>query len=361
MGLKYIEEYRDGSLARGLINKIHAVSKKELRLMEVCGTHTMSIFRHGIRSVLPRGITLLSGPGCPVCVTAQKDIDAFVEFAKIENVIVTTFGDLIKVPGSGSSLGMEKACGADVRIVYSISDAVAIARENKNKDVVFCGVGFETTIPTLAAGILMGSREKLNNFSIYSANKLTPPALAALMETDGVEINGFMLPGHVSVITGTNAYRDTFEKYNMPSVIAGFEPMDILQAILLLIQQNEAGKPALENAYPRAVSQEGNGKAKQIMNQVFEVCDATWRGIGKIPSSGMRLKKEYEKFDATIKFEMNIPQVPEPRGCACGEILMGLKSPNQCSLYKKKCTPMTPIGPCMVSSEGSCAAFYRYS
>ncbi len=361
MALKYIEEYRDGSLARDLVKKIHSVSKKDLRLMEVCGTHTTAIFRHGIRSVLPQGITLLSGPGCPVCVTAQKDIDAFVEFARLKNVIVTTFGDLIKVPGSSSNLGKEKACGADVRIVYSVFDAINIARKNKDKEVVFCGVGFETTIPTIAAGILMGIEGKVDNFSVYSANKLTPPALAALMETDGVEIDGFILPGHVSVITGTNAYRDTFEKYDIPSVISGFEPIDILQAILLLIQQNEAEKPALENAYPRAVSDAGNVKAKQIMNQVFEVCNASWRGIGEIPSSGMELKKEYQKFDAAIKFGMDMPDVPEPKGCACGEILMGLKSPYECALYKKKCTPLNPVGPCMVSSEGSCAAFYRYS
>lgn len=361
MSLKYIEEYRDASLARDLVKKIHGISKKHLRLMEVCGTHTMSIFRHGIRSVLPEGITLLSGPGCPVCVTAQKDIDAFVALARIKNVIVTTFGDLMKVPGSGSTLAMEKASGADVRIVYSISDAIAVARENKGKQVVFCAVGFETTLPTIAAGILMGIREKTDNFSIYSANKLTPPALDALMETDGVQIDGFILPGHVFVITGTHAYRGTFEKYKLPSVIAGFEPIDILTAILLLIRQNEAGTPALENAYPRAVSDAGNVKAKQIMNQVFEVCDASWRGIGEIPCSGMELKKAYEKFNAAIKFGMDMPEVPEPKGCACGQILMGLKTPEECVLYKKKCTPLTPVGPCMVSSEGACAAFYRYS
>lgn len=359
--MKYIEEYRDGALAGKLVKKITAVSKKELRLMEVCGTHTMSIFRHGIRSVLPKGITLLSGPGCPVCVTAQKDIDAFVALTKIENVIVTTFGDLMKVPGSGSTLSKEKALGADVRIVYSLFDALTLAKENKEKQVVFCGVGFETTIPTIAAGILMAVADKIDNFSVYTSNKLTPPALAALMEADGIKIDGFILPGHVSVITGTNAYRDTFEKYDIPSVIAGFEPIDILQAILLLIQQNEKGEPALENAYPRAVSDQGNEKAKMIMNQVFEVCDAPWRGLGEIPSGGMRLKKEFHRFDAAIKFGVDMPDMPEPKGCACGEILMGLKTPEECVLYKKRCTPMNPVGPCMVSSEGSCAAFYRYS
>lgn len=361
MGLKYIDEFRDASLAKELIKKIQAVSKKELRIMEVCGTHTMSIFRHGIRSVMPPGITLLSGPGCPVCVTAQKDIDAYVAFAREKDVIVTTFGDLMKVPGSGSTLSLEKARGADVRIVYSIFDAIAIARENPSKEVVFCAVGFETTTPTVAASILTAQAQGVTNFFIHGANKLTPPVLAALMETPGVDVDGFILPGHVSVITGTDAYRGTFETYDMPSVIAGFEPIDILNAILLLIEQNESGKPALINGYPRAVSEQGNVKAKTIMNQVFEVSSATWRGVGDIPSSGMALKKEFAAFDAAQKFGMNMPDVPEPKGCACGEILMGLKTPESCKLYKKKCTPMTPVGPCMVSSEGSCAAYYKYS
>ena len=232
---------------------------------------------------------------------------------------------------------------------------------SRDKDVVFCGVGFETTIPTIAAGILMATEAGLSNFSVYSANKLTPPALAALMETKGVEIDGFILPGHVSVITGTNAYRATFEKYSIPSVISGFEPLDILKAVLLLVEQNEEGRPALVNAYSRAVSNEGNLKAKQVMNQVFEVCHAVWRGIGEIPFSGMGLKKEFQAFNAALKFGMDLPHVPEPGGCACGQILMGLKTPEQCSLYKKKCTPMTPVGPCMVSSEGACAAFYKYA
>lgn len=361
MTLKYVEEFRDGDLAKNIIKKINQVSKKPLRLMEVCGTHTTSIFRHGIRSVLPEKITLLSGPGCPVCVTAQKDIDAFVKFSKLEDVIVTTFGDLIRVPGSGSTLGKEKAEGADVRVVYSLFDALQIARENKNKEVVFCAVGFETTTPTIAAGILTAAAEKIHNFSIHSANKLTPPALAALMETDGIQIDGFILPGHVSVITGTNAYSDTFEKYQIPSVIAGFEPVDILNAILQLIEQNEQGMPALENAYPRAVSDLGNIKAQEITRQVFEPCDSVWRGIGTIPSSGMTLKKEFHQYNAAQKFNLKLVDTPEPAGCACGKILMGLKTPTQCALYKKKCTPMTPVGPCMVSSEGACAAFYRYN
>lgn len=359
--MKYINEYRDSAIAKKIIKAIQAESKKELSLMEVCGTHTMAIFRHGIRSVLPSNISLLSGPGCPVCVTAQKDIDAFVQFSRLENVIVTTFGDLMKVPGSGSSLANEKSLGADVRIVYSMFDAMEIANSNKDKEIVFCGVGFETTIPTIAAGILSVRNKGIKNFSVYSANKLTPPALAALMETQGVKIDGFLLPGHVSVITGTNAYRAIFEKYDIPSVIAGFEPLDILQAVLMLILQNENNAPELENAYPRAVSDDGNVKAQGIMNQVFEICDSVWRGIGEIEASGMSIKPEYQEFDAAIKFNMNMPETPEPKSCVCGDILMGLKSPEACTLYKKKCTPMNPVGPCMVSSEGACAAFYRYN
>ncbi|MEE4365239.1 MAG: hydrogenase formation protein HypD [Desulfotignum sp.] len=361
MGLKYIEEFRDADLAKTLITSIWKESKKPLRLMEVCGTHTMAIFRHGIRSVLPDSITLLSGPGCPVCVTAQRDIDAFVAFSRLENVIVTTFGDLMKVPGSGTTLARQKAAGADVRIVYSVFDAVTIAKQNPEKQVVFCAVGFETTIPTIAAGILMAQAQHLDNFCIHSANKLTPPALAVLMETDGVDIDGFILPGHVSVITGTDAYRPVFETHHIPSVIAGFEPVDILQAVRMLVQQNETDRPALENAYTRAVTDQGNLKAKAVMHQVFTLCDAVWRGIGTIADSGMKLNSVYSRFDADTRFDLDLHEVPEPKGCACGDILMGLKTPDACALYKRTCTPMTPVGPCMVSSEGACAAYYKYA
>ncbi len=360
MGLKYVDEYRDGELAKKLAAKIKEITTRPMRLMEVCGTHTMSIFRHGIRTVIPETITLLTGPGCPVCVTAQKDIDAFIELATLEDTIVTTFGDLLRVPGTGSSLQKEKAKGRDVRIVYSVFDALETAKNNPDKEVVFCAVGFETTTPTVAASILMADQQGLKNFSIHSAHKLTPPALAALMETPDVEIDGFILPGHVSVITGTDAYRPVFEKHKIPSVIAGFEPVDVLKAILLLIQQNEAGRPLLENAYPRAVSPEGNLKAKKIMDQVFEVTDADWRGIGTIPASGMGLKKTFDNYNTATRFSLTASDTKEPKGCACGEILMGLKTPEKCRLYKKSCTPAHPVGPCMVSSEGACSAFYRY-
>ncbi|MFO7748807.1 MAG: hydrogenase formation protein HypD [Desulfobacteraceae bacterium] len=361
MSLKYVKEYRDGDLARKLAARIKQTSTKPVRLMEVCGTHTMSIFRHGIKSVLPDTVTLLSGPGCPVCVTSQQEIDAFIALAMEKNVILATFGDLVRVPGSVSSLQEQKAGGRDVRIVYSASDAVELAKANPDKEVVFCGVGFETTTPTMAATILAAEQMGLDNFSIYSAHKTTPPALAALMETRGVKIDGFLLPGHVSVITGTEAYRPVFDAYDVPSVIAGFEPVDILKALLMLVEQNETGETALENAYQRAVAHGGNPRALEIMDRVFEKKDAVWRGIGMIPDSGMALRPAFDRFNAAEKINISVPEAPEPRGCACGEILMGRKTPEQCGLYKKKCTPAHPVGPCMVSSEGACAAYYRYS
>ena len=360
MSLKHIKEYRDGELARALVREIESLETGALRFMEVCGTHTMSIFRYGIKNVLPDSMTLMTGPGCPVCVTSQKEIDAFIAFAQKEECIVTTFGDLLKVPGSRSSLQQEKARGADVRIVYSVFDALNTALENPDREVVFCAVGFETTIPTVAATILAAAEKKCPNFSVYSAHKLTPPALAALMETDGVKIDGFILPGHVSVITGTQGYAGVFETYQIPSVIAGFEPVDILKAVLMLSKQVKNEAPALENAYERAVLPEGNIKARKIMDQVFTKENAVWRGIGEIPDSGMVLKDEYKAFDAAQKFGLEVEEAKEPAGCACGSILMGQKTPEDCRLYNTACTPEHPVGPCMVSSEGACAAYYKY-
>lgn len=360
MALKHVQEYRDGDLAKKLVAAIRRTHGNPLRLMEVCGTHTMSIFRHGIRTVLPETITLLSGPGCPVCVTSQQDIDVFVALATRKDVILTTFGDLMRVPGTRSSLLAEKARGHDIRMVYSVADAVQLAADNPRRQVVFCAVGFETTTPTVAAAILEAHRQGIENFSVHCAHKLTPPALAALMETPSVEIDGFILPGHVSVITGTTAYEPVFSKYQVPSVIAGFEPVDILTAVFMLLTQHEQGKPALENGYARAVAPEGNPRARMIVDQVFDLADAVWRGIGTIPASGLSLAPRFADFNALGRFDIVVEEVPEPPGCACGEILMGLKTPEQCRLYKKKCTPMHPVGPCMVSSEGTCAAFYRY-
>ena len=358
--MKHLEEYRDPEISRKIIEQIKKESQKNIRLMEVCGTHTVSIFRNGIRSLLPQTISLLSGPGCPVCVTAQNEIDAFVELAQREDVIITTFGDLIRVPGADSSLQSEKAKGRDIRIVYSTFDALEIANKNPDKHVVFLGIGFETTAPTIAASIKAAQDLNLKNYFVISAHKLLPPALFALAENQNINIDGFILPGHVSVVIGVKAYIPFFEKYNIPGVVAGFEPIDILQAIHMLVRQIEGNVPKIENGYKRAVSFDGNPKAQSIMDLVFEPADAAWRGIGIIPSSGFKIRKEFEAFDAQNVFDIKLKESKEPKGCACGEILIGLKIPPQCLLYQKKCTPMHPVGPCMVSSEGTCAAYYRY-
>jgi hydrogenase expression/formation protein HypD len=361
MPLKHAEEYRDPELARQLADGIAAVSRRPIRLMEVCGTHTMSIFRHGIRSLLPETITLLSGPGCPVCVTAQSDIDAFIALARTPDVIVTTFGDLMRVPGTESSLQLERAAGADIRIVYSTFDALTIAGDHPDKHIVFLGVGFETTAPTVAASIAAARQMDFKNFFVYCAHKLVPPALEALMHFPGVAVDGFILPGHVSVILGEDGYRSFFDRFQVPCVITGFEPLDLLQGIYRLCVQVEAGTPALENAYPRAVTTAGNQKARQLMEAVFERADADWRGLGTIVQSGTKIRQAYADFDAGHHFDLDLPAPIAPKGCACGEILTGAKIPPECPLFRKVCTPMDPVGPCMVSSEGTCAAYYRYS
>jgi hydrogenase expression/formation protein HypD len=360
MSIKHLHEYRDPELSRKIIQQITKTSQKNIRLMEVCGTHTTSIFRNGIRSLLPQTISLLSGPGCPVCVTAQNEIDAFIELAKLDDVIIATFGDLIKVPGADSSLQNEQANGRDVRVVYSTFDALDIAKKNPDKNVVFLGVGFETTAPTIAASILAARDLNLNNYFVISAHKLLPPAIVTLAENPDTKIDGFILPGHVSVIIGVKAYIPFYEQYNIPCVIAGFEPIDILQTILMLTKQIEDNAAKIENSYKRAVTFEGNSKARSTMNAVFETADAAWRGLGSIPLSGLRIRKEYEAFDAQNVFGIELSESEDPIGCACGDILLGLKIPPQCALYKKTCTPIQPVGPCMVSSEGTCAAYYRY-
>ena len=360
MTIKHLEEYRTPEIARSLIEAIKSRSRKKIRLMEVCGTHTVSIFRNGIRDVLPDTISLLSGPGCPVCVTAQGEIDAFIALSQVEGVIITTFGDLIRVPGTRSSLQEERGSGRDIRMVYSAMDALEVAVANPDRQVVFLGIGFETTAPTIAGTLTMARSMGLENFSVISAHKLAPPALDALMQTEGVELDGFIMPGHVSVIIGLKAYAGLFETYRIPCAVAGFEPTDILKAISMLVDQIESGVPAVENAYPRVVTHAGNTKAQKIMETVFKVEDANWRGLGVIPQSGLGINAAFSKFDAMQRFQPEIPDSPEPKGCGCGEILTGRKIPPECALYKKVCTPVNPIGPCMVSSEGTCAAYYRY-
>lgn len=360
MSIKYMEEYRDADISRRLVQKIQAGSTRKIRLMEVCGTHTVSIFRSGIRSLLPDTISLLSGPGCPVCVTDQKEIDAFIALARFEDVILTTFGDLMRVPGTRTSLQKEKAEGCDIRVVYSTMDAIELAVKHPEKKIVFLGVGFETTAPTIAAAIQTARQLQLNNFSVFSAHKTVPAALDALMSMADVRVDGFILPGHVSVIIGRHAYEPFFHRFQIPCAIAGFEPADILQAIYMLVQQIETGSPELANAYGRAVTDKGNPTAQKLMQETFETRDVAWRGIGVIPGSGLKISPSLEAFDAEKRFSIEVPDSEDPQGCACGEILTGIKKPFECPLYKTRCTPMNPVGPCMVSSEGTCAAYYRY-
>lgn len=357
--MKYITEFRDKSLVQTLVKQIKQISKKEIALMEVCGGHTMAIHKFGIPALLPANIKLLSGPGCPVCVTDRKFIDHAVALSRLKDVIITTYGDLIRVPGSSSTLDKEKAKGADIRIVYSSIDALKIAEENPTKKIVFLGIGFETTAPGSAAAIVNAVEKRLNNFYLLSSHKIMSPAMGALI-TEGVKIDGYISPGHVSVITGVDIYNFIPEKFGLGCVISGFEPVDILQSILMLVQQAENNDFKVEIQYKRAVKPEGNLKAKALLDEVFELGDDWWRGFGVIPMSGMKLKSKYSKFDAAA-FDVDIEPTIEDKGCLCGEILKGLKTPKDCKLFAKACTPENPVGACMVSSEGSCAAYYKYS
>ncbi|MCU0579551.1 MAG: hydrogenase formation protein HypD [Desulfobacterota bacterium] len=360
MPLKHLSEYRDPGLARQLIAAIRSASRKPARFMEVCGTHTVAIFRSGIRQVIPPHLQLISGPGCPVCVTATEDIDQAVKLAKIPGVLITTFGDLIRVPGSHSSLQQERAGGADVRIVYSTFDALKLAREHPEKKVVFLAIGFETTAPTIAAAILEAARTELPNFYILTAHKLLPPALGALLGLGELNLQGFIYPGHVTTIIGTAAYEEVARRQGIPGVVCGFEPVDILETILLLVEQVEKGEARVEIQYKRGATAQGNIKAREILNQVFEPCAAVWRGLGSIPESGLTLRSDFRRFAAEEVFDLQVPPAQDHPGCACGEVLRGIKSPPDCALFRKACTPDRPIGPCMVSTEGTCAAYFKY-
>jgi len=367
--MKYLDEYRNAEIARKILANIKAITTlalersegKEIRLMEVCGTHTVAIFKSGIRNLLPKNISLLSGPGCPVCVTPNEDIDKALYIARQKDVVLTTFGDMIKVPGSNSSLEKERAQGADIRIVYSALDALDIARRNPQKKVVLLGIGFETTSPTIASVILSAEKEGIDNFFILVAHKLIPPAMKALLDAEEVKIDGFLCPGHVSTIIGSSPYEFIPTDYGVPCVIAGFEPLDILQSILMAIQQIEKQKAKVEIEYRRAVRPNGNTTALKVLHEVFEICDAGWRGLGMIPQSGLQFRRKYHQFDAESAFDINVSPGGEPKGCLCGEILRGVKVPTDCTLFGKVCTPEEPVGPCMVSFEGTCAAYFKYS
>ena len=352
--------FKDPVLARGLIKSIQALAPEHATLMEVCGTHTVAIARNGIRDLMPEGCKLASGPGCPVCVTANRDIDAVIALARVENVILTTFGDMTRVPGSSSSLLKEQAAGRDVRIVYSPLDALSIAQANPDRPVVFVGVGFETTTPLVAVAIKRAAALGLKNFSVYAAHKNMPGALDVLMGDSELKVDALILPGHVSTIIGIEPYRFLAEKYGIPGVITGFEPLDVLQGIAMLMRQLHEGRAEIENAYARGVMAEGNPVALAAIDDVFETCTATWRGLGPIEGSGYRIREQYAQFDALRRFEPEIEETREPRGCRCGDVLRGIMAPNECPLFRTVCSPENPVGPCMVSSEGSCAAYYRY-
>jgi hydrogenase expression/formation protein HypD len=358
--MKILQGFQDPALVEKLLERVRKLAVRPVVIMEVCGTHTMEIFRTGLRSLLPDRITLLSGPGCPVCVTSQGEIDAFVSAAGREGLILATFGDLVRVPGTRGSLQEARAGGADVRVVYSSLDALDLARKNPEREVVFCGVGFETTAPTVAGALQTARAEGLGNFTVFSAHKRVPPALDALFRSGMVRVDGLLCPGHVSVIIGEEAYRPVAERYRVPCVITGFEPVDILQGIVRVLGQVQEKRACVENAYGRAVTRQGNRKALDLMDRVFRVGDAVWRGLGTLAESGFLLQDEYAGFDARLRHGIEIVPAPEPPGCVCGAVLTGRLLPPDCRLFRNACTPEHPVGPCMVSSEGTCAAYHRY-
>jgi hydrogenase expression/formation protein HypD len=357
--LKYIDEFRDKTLVRELSDKIKQISCRKITLMEVCGGHTMAIHKFGIPSLLPENISLLSGPGCPVCVTDIKFIDRAVALSRLDNTIIATYGDLIRVPGSSSSLDKEKAAGADIKIVYSTLEALNIAMNNRDRKVIFLGIGFETTTPSSAIAILEASKRNINNFFLYSAHKIMPPAMAALIN-EGIKIDGFIGPGHVSTVAGAKMYDSLAVKYKLSVVISGFEPVDILQSVYMLVRQLELNDPRVEIQYRRAVTYDGNIKAQKLIDEVFEPRDDWWRGLGVIPDSGLGIKKKYESYDAEKQIDVDVEPPVEPKGCICGDILKGLKKPADCKLFKKVCTPAYPVGTCMVSNEGTCHAYFNF-
>ena len=339
--------FRDPKLGRELIECINALAPAavqrcggQVNLMEVCGTHTVTIARNGFRSILPEGVNLVSGPGCPVCVTANSDIDTVIALARIPQVIITTFGDMTRVPGSSSSL--------------------KIAQENPGREVVFVGVGFETTTPLIAATVKRAAALGLANFSVCAIHKTMPNTLEVLVNDEEVKLTALILPGHVSTIIGLEPYRFLAERYGIPGVVTGFEPVDVLQGIAMLLRQLAEGRAQIENGYTRGVRDEGNPAAVAAIEEVFEPCDAAWRGLGSIPGSGLRLRPAFAAFDAVQRLQPQVEPTVEPKGCRCGSVLRGVMTPKECPLFNTGCSPEHPVGPCMVSSEGSCAAFYKY-
>lgn len=345
-----------------LIKKISrlAEGKRRLRFMEVCGTHTVAIFRSGIRQILPDNIELVSGPGCPVCVTNDDYIDKAIAYARRKNFIVATFGDMLKVPGSRSNLAATQAEGAKIKIVYSPLDCIKLAQENPSKKIIFLAVGFETTAPTAAATVLAAKAQGVKNLFMLSAQKLVPPALKFLLSDAQVKVDGFLLPGHVAVVIGADAFNFLAEDFKVPSAIGGFEADEILSALASLLEQIDGNRAEVSNNYRSVVKAEGNLSAKKILAQVYEVADTPWRGMGKIPASGLKMRSEFSAFDIEQVEPVIIERVEKKTACRCGEVLRGVINPTQCPLFGKACQPLHAIGPCMVSVEGVCAAWFKY-
>jgi len=358
--MKYIDEFRDQKKIQKVINKIKDYSVHDISLMEFCGGHTVAILKYGIRQVMPAGVVMLSGPGCPICVTDNSELDKAMEYAMLDRVILSTYGDMLRVPGSYKSLSQLKAEGARVVFVYSPSDALKLAKNNKESIVIFFGVGFETSAPALAATVLKAKSDRVDNFYVYSALKLTPVAARAILHMAEVKIHGILGPGHVTTIIGLDAWSFIPSEFNIPVVVSGFEPLDILLSLDMLLTQVAKKKAHLENEYARSVTAQGNLKALEIMYQVFEIKDCAWRGFGILSKSGLKLKEEFSDFDAEKNFVIPLKPVHHNPGCKCAEVLRGVLTPSECPLFKQACTPAQPIGPCMVSPEGSCAAYYYY-
>ena len=357
--MKYIDEFRDSELVMKLVRQVRSSVSREYRFMEVCGGHTAAIQRFGLPSLLPPEVSLISGPGCPVCVTPAGYIDVLVDLALNEGVIIATFGDLIRVPGSASSLAKAIASGADIRVVLSASEALSMARSERNRRVIFPAIGFETTAPGTAVTVMEAQADHVDNFLVLSAHKVMPPAMEELIKS-GSRIDGFICPGHVSVITGSRAFEFIPEHYGLGCVITGFEPTDILLAIFMLIRQITDNAPGVEIQYRRAVREEGNQRAQYFMNEVFEPCDAEWRGLGIISSGGLKLSERYSAHDAFKIFGNRMNSGEAETGCICGDILRGLSKPPDCHLFNTVCTPNNPTGACMVSDEGACNSWYKY-
>jgi hydrogenase expression/formation protein HypD len=359
--MKFITEYRSPELVAQYLEEIHQTTTRNWTIMEVCGGQTHSLVKNGILQLLPDKVQMVHGPGCPVCVTPLNLIDKAVYLAEEKGVILCSYGDMLRVPGSKRSLLASKAAGADVRILYSPLEAVQIARDNPGREVVFFAVGFETTAPANALSVLHAQRAGVPNYSILASHVLVPPAIEAVMEDEEARIQGFLAAGHVCTIMGIGEYYPLVDKYRIPIVVTGFEPVDLVQGILMTVRQLEKGEYRLENQYSRVVRTEGNPEARKIIEEVFEITDREWRGIGTIPLSGYEVREKFAAYDANRKFKVEIEKVPESSECIAGQVLKGIKKPHECPQFGKKCTPQSPLGAPMVSSEGACAAYYHFS